>query len=73
MACTWTLSLDEDEPQATSSGAADSLAKFRFGYKVRYALSLIYLLGAAPKPTKTFHELQTGLILAFYSLVSYST
>ena len=62
MACTWTtLPFDDNEPLATSAGAADSLAKFKIGCNVRYVLPLIYLLDAAPKPTKTFYELKTRL------------
>jgi hypothetical protein len=64
MACTWTtlrVPLDENEPLARSAGAADSLATFRIGYNVKYALPPIYLLDAAPKQTEIFHELKTHI------------
>jgi hypothetical protein len=61
MPCTWTtLPLDDNDPLARSAGAADSLATFRIGY-VRYVLPIIYLLDAAPKQTKMFHELKTSI------------
>jgi hypothetical protein len=60
MACTWTT-LDDNEPLERSAGAADSLATFRIGYNVRYALPLIYLHDAAPKQTEIFHELKTHI------------